>query len=81
MNGTYQIEDLESSKRLGDGFEEFVDYAICKLKNEFADLPTLNSFFIERDAMAFFSPLRLGSPLIPILAPVKSGRRPSRSDA
>jgi len=27
--------------------------------------------------MAFFTPLRLGKQRIPILAPVKSGRRPS----
>ena len=35
-NGTHEIEDLESSKRLGEMFKEFFDYAICKLKDEFA---------------------------------------------
>jgi hypothetical protein len=35
-DGTHEIEESESSERLGDEFEEFVDYAICKLKNEFA---------------------------------------------
>ena len=35
-NGTHEIEDLEFSERLGEGFEEFFDYAICKLKDEFA---------------------------------------------
>ena len=36
-NGTHEIEDLESSERLGERFEEFFDYAICKLKDEFAN--------------------------------------------
>jgi hypothetical protein len=65
------------SERLGDGFEEFIDYAICKLKNEFALYPRKNFFFVERDAMASFSPLRLGGSLILKLAPVKSDRRSS----
>ena len=36
-NSTHEIEDLESSERLGERFEEFFDYAICKHIFEFAN--------------------------------------------
>jgi hypothetical protein len=35
-DGTHEIKSSKFSERLGDGFEEFIDYAVCKLKNEFA---------------------------------------------
>jgi hypothetical protein len=32
-NGTHEIEESESSERLGDESEKFIDYAICVAKN------------------------------------------------
>ena len=36
-NGTHEIEDLEPLERLRERFEDFFDYALCKLKDEFAN--------------------------------------------
>jgi len=46
-----------------------------------SDADGFSFFLFERDAKAFFSPLRLGEQRIPNLASVKSGLWPSRSDA
>jgi hypothetical protein len=52
-------------------------YTQYKLKNEFGPLPEKAIFFVERDAMASFSPLRHVERKIPTRAPVKSDRRSS----
>ena len=39
-----KVELVNSPERLGDEFENFFDYAICKLKNEFALYPKIDPF-------------------------------------
>jgi hypothetical protein len=46
-----KLELVNSSARLGDEFKEFINYAICKLKNEFALPLRGDSILVERNAL------------------------------